>query len=198
MPGIGDLERNQIVAHIQSSIQNIDELINDLNIILAAKSDINSKKEIVEFSDVIKHIKSILEKQFSESKTKLKLSISDEAGSIYSIRSYLKSIIYNLLNNAMKYRSQGTETIVSIDITKQGSFIQILIQDNGIGIDLEKHGTDIFGLYKRFHTNFEGKGLGLNMTKTQIESLGGSISVESTPKVGTQFKIMLPIQDETI
>ena len=63
------------------------------------------------------------------------------------------------------------------------------ISDNGMGIDLEKNGDKLFGMYKTFHGNADAKGLGLFITKNQIEAMGGSISVESVPNEGTCFSI---------
>jgi signal transduction histidine kinase len=57
-----------------------------------------------------------------------------------------------------------------------------------------KWGAQIFGLYKKFNFNKEGRGLGLHMTKTEVESLGGTIEVESRVGVGTTFIIRLPIE----
>jgi signal transduction histidine kinase len=69
----------------------------------------------------------------------------------------------------------------------------ISFKDNGTGIDLKLHGNKLFGLYNRFHSNIEGKGVGLFMVKTQIEVLGGKISVTSEPGKGTEFIIELPL-----
>jgi signal transduction histidine kinase len=71
--------------------------------------------------------------------------------------------------------------------------VQISFTDNGKGIDLKNHGKQLFRLYKRFDTTVEGKGLGLFMVKTQVESLGGTISVNSEIDKGTQFIIQLPL-----
>jgi sensor histidine kinase regulating citrate/malate metabolism len=67
------------------------------------------------------------------------------------------------------------------------------IRDNGLGINLEKHKNDIFGLYKRFHTHIEGKGMGLYLVNVQIESLGGSIEINSKVNEFTEFIINIPI-----
>jgi sensor histidine kinase regulating citrate/malate metabolism len=67
--------------------------------------------------------------------------------------------------------------------------LELIFADNGSGIDLEKNGKDIFGLYKRFNTDIEGKGMGLFMVKAQVEILCGKISVESVENTGTRFKI---------
>ena len=64
--------------------------------------------------------------------------------------------------------------------------------DKNLPLVLEKHGDKIFGLYKRFHLNIEGKGLGLFMVKTQIETLGGTIKIDSEEGKGTEFTIELP------
>jgi len=71
--------------------------------------------------------------------------------------------------------------------------IELLFTDNGMGIDLEKSGELVFGLYRRFHTNIEGKGMGLFMVKTQVEILGGKISIKSAENKGTEFKIEFEI-----
>jgi signal transduction histidine kinase len=65
----------------------------------------------------------------------------------------------------------------------------MMIKDNGIGIDLNRHRNSIFGLYQRFHTNADSVGLGLFIVKTQITALGGSIDVESDVDKGTSFYI---------
>ncbi|MNV91123.1 Sensor protein ZraS [compost metagenome] len=61
---------------------------------------------------------------------------------------------------------------------------------------MDKYGNQLFGLYKRFDTDVEGKGMGLFMVKTQIEDLGGSVQVQSEPEKGTTFHIVLPINTQ--
>ncbi|MEZ4804173.1 MAG: PAS domain S-box protein [Bacteroidia bacterium] len=192
MTGVQFKEKEQIILHIQNSILKIEELISDLNIILAARSDINSKREKINFTKLIRRVQSILENQIDDTKTTIYLNVSDDANEIYSIRSYIKSAFYNLINNAIKYRSSERAPRIEISIVRKSEFIEIVVKDNGIGIDLNKYGNEVFGLYKRFHTNIEGKGLGLNMTKTQIETLGGKIRIESQIGVGSTFTITLP------
>ncbi|MCX6295044.1 MAG: ATP-binding protein [Bacteroidetes bacterium] len=108
------------------------------------------------------------------------------------MKSYIESIFYNLISNAIKYRSNEGKHHIVISTKKEKNIFHFTISDNGKGIDLEKNGKYIFGLYKRFHSEVEGKGLGLHMVKTQVEALGGHISVESEVEKGTTFKITLP------
>lgn len=191
---IDEEERLKIIGHIRYSILKIDELIQDLNIILAARSDINSKKELVVFEEIILSVKQTLEKQILETNTHIFTNIDEDAKAIFSIKSYVKSIVYNIVNNSIKYRAPGRIPEINIDIKRQEMDYLIKISDNGIGIDLERYGKEIFGLYKRFNFSVEGKGLGLNMTKAQIEALGGNVVIESEVGKGTSFNILLPYE----
>ena len=76
-----------------------------------------------------------------------------------------------------------------MEAEKNQNYVIFKIMDNGLGIDLEKNKTKIFGMYKTFHNNKNALGLGLFMTKNQIEAMGGSISVESQVNIGTTFTI---------
>ncbi|MCC6817619.1 MAG: PAS domain-containing protein [Bacteroidia bacterium] len=192
MPNVDDEEKEKIIEHIRFSILKIDDLIQDLNIILAARSDINSKREMVDFEEAIMSVKHTLEHQILESDTRITMRIANDAKSIFTIKSFLKSSIYNLINNAIKYRSPERRPEIDIEIDKLNHNYVIKVADNGIGIDLERYGKEVFGLYKRFNYSVEGKGLGLNMTKAQIEALGGNIELESELGVGTTFTIYLP------
>ena len=69
--------------------------------------------------------------------------------------------------------------------------IYMIFEDNGIGIDLERHGDKVFGMYKTFHKNADAKGIGLFITRSQVESLGGTIKIESTVNAGTKFTLKL-------
>ena len=105
------------------------------------------------------------------------------------VPAYLDSIILNLISNAVKYRSPNRKPLIIINAVKSKEGVLLSISDNGLGIDLEKYGDKIFGMYKTFHDNKESRGLGLYMTKRQIEIMGGTINVESQVGKGTTFKI---------
>ena len=95
----------------------------------------------------------------------------------------------NLFTNAVKYRSPKRELEIFIQTTKNNSEIILEFQDNGIGINLERHKERLFGLYQKFHNHPESKGLGLYLVKSQLEALGASIQIESEVDVGTKFLI---------
>jgi signal transduction histidine kinase len=106
-----------------------------------------------------------------------------------TLKSYLYSIFYNLISNSIKFRQKQVPCIIEIKSNLLKNNVELIFTDNGMGIDLKKKGDHIFGLYKRFHPHTEGKGMGLFMVKTQVETLSGKISIESEVNKGTQFRI---------
>lgn len=115
------------------------------------------------------------------------------ASIVIPIKSYIHSIFYNLISNSIKYRKPGKIAAIEVKTVLIAGKILISFKDNGVGIDLTKNGNKIFGLYKRFHHEVEGKGLGLFMVKTQVEALGGNIRVNSKPGEGAEFIVELPL-----
>ncbi|MFA0963966.1 ATP-binding protein [Roseivirga sp. BDSF3-8] len=103
---------------------------------------------------------------------------------------YLESLLLNLITNAIKYRSPGRPPIIHITSFYKNGYKALSVADNGSGIDLEIHGHDVFKLHKRFHPNKPGKGIGLFMTKSQTESLGGSLEVASEKGKGSVFTVI--------
>jgi signal transduction histidine kinase len=94
-----------------------------------------------------------------------------------------------LISNSIKFKKEGTQPTIEITSRKMNNGLELIFKDNGLGIDLEKRGGQVFGLYKRFHDHAEGKGMGLYMVKNQVELLGGKIYIESKVNQGTSFRI---------
>ena len=117
----------------------------------------------------------------------------DEVAEIFTIKGYIYSIFQNLVTNSIKYRQTNVPIIIRISAKKQDDMAVFTFTDNGKGIDLVRYGEQLFGLYKRFDFSVEGKGVGLFMVKMQVQSLGGTISVQSQPGVGTTFTVKLPL-----
>lgn len=104
----------------------------------------------------------------------------------------LKSILYNLVTNAVKYASPERDPVINISTQRDSKGAVVLaVKDNGMGMDLERNGTKLFTLFKRFHTQVEGTGIGLYMIKKLVEEKGGSIQVESQPGQGSVFYVTL-------
>lgn len=95
------------------------------------------------------------------------------------------------MSNAIKYYDENKKPEIRISSKKQDSYILLIVQDNGIGIDLERHRDRVFTPFKRFTTKAEGKRIGLNIIRTMIEKNGGRIEIESEVGRGTSFYVYL-------
>ena len=137
---------------------------------------------------VMHHVEDVLKAEIHESNATLKVNFS-KCTEIDFVPAYLESILLNFTSNALKYRNPDVPLVITIESDVEAGKPILKVSDNGLGIDLEKHGGQLFGMYKTFHGNPNARGIGLFMTKNQVESLGGKISVESEPNKGTAFKI---------
>jgi len=185
-------EKEEVIDRVSLSIKNIDAVILDLNHILQARELVNEKKENVYFGDLVSAIKTSIHNTIVNEKVELTCNFR-EADSLFTIRSYLYSIFYNLASNSIKYRQTGVAPVITIESRKLKDKIELHFKDNGKGIDLDKNAGELFGLYKRFDTTMEGKGMGLFMVKTQVEALGGTIRIKSQLGEGTEFVIQFPV-----
>lgn len=185
--------RQEVVERLSLSIKNIDTVIKDLNNVLQSRKPVNEKKETVNLKSLCDDI--ITNTYNSIIKENVKLDYSfDEVEFVFTIRSYLYSIFYNLISNSIKYRQTGIAPVITITSHKVKDKVELRFKDNGKGIDMEKNGAQLFGLYKRFDTSVEGKGMGLFMVKTQVEALGGTIEINSKLGEGTEFIITLNLK----
>jgi PAS domain S-box-containing protein len=185
---INDSELSEIINGFKKSTHLLNETINDLVKIIVIKDKISIQKENVTINEVVEHVFSQLKFQIEQSKPILKLNF-DEADTIYTNKAYLESILINLLTNSIKYKSETKKLKISITIKKTNNSTILKFKDNGIGIDLKRNSEHIFGLYQRFHDYPDSKGLGLYLVKSQIESLGGTIAIESEVNKGTEFTL---------
>ena len=182
-----DVETQQeVIDRIFTSTKNIDTTIKDLNQILQTRKPVGSKKEKVDFEAMVDAVKTSLRNIIAVEKVKINCDFTS-VDSMFTTRSYLYSIFYNLTSNSIKYRKTDVAPLISITSRKIDDIIELRFKDNGKGIDLDKNAEDVFGLYKRFDTSVEGKGMGLFMVKTQVAALGGSIHIESKLGEGTEF-----------
>ena len=110
---------------------------------------------------------------------------------IYANPAYTESILLNLLTNAIKYKHPNRQPVIEVNATIFEKELRLTIRDNGLGIDMAKHGKRLFGLYQTFHENADANGVGLYIVKFQVESMGGRIDVESEVGNGTTFSIFL-------
>jgi PAS domain S-box-containing protein len=182
-------EKEHVFQKFETVINHLSETLHDLMAALQIQEDVNIEREWIKFSDVFSKITSMLEGDILNTNATIKTDFSG-AEKVYYNRGYLESISLNLVSNALKYRSPEREPHVEISTyTDENGGVWLKVADNGLGINLQRHGKKLFGLHKTFHRHKEAKGVGLYLTKTQIETLGGSISATSEVDKGTEFTI---------
>jgi PAS domain S-box-containing protein len=185
--------QKEIVSGISDSVKKLDGVITDLNHILEQKQSVIQNKEIVDFTELTLDIKYSIDKLIQKERVSLRLNF-EKIPAIFTIKSYMHSIFYNLIHNSIKYRRLGCSPIIDISSSFENNEILLVFKDNGMGMNVENLGAKIFGMYKRFHPEIsDGKGIGLYMVKTQVQSLGGTISVLSEVNRGTEFTIRFPV-----
>ncbi|MDB4901824.1 MAG: putative two-component hybrid sensor and regulator [Mucilaginibacter sp.] len=184
-------ERTETENFLFQSILKLDEIVIDLNHILDVRREINEEKEKVIFSELLRDVLTGFQLVIDRENIRVLTDFS-EAREIFTIKSYLYSIFFNLVSNSIKYRQPGKPPVIEIKSWIEDIKMMISFKDNCRGIDLAKKENEVFGLYKRFHLDVEGKGMGLFMVKSQVTTLGGSIAIQSQPGVSTTFLIELP------
>ena len=184
-------KQKELVQDLSTSALGLDSVIKDINHILQVKHEVTENKELISFSHLMEEIKISNNNQIVGRNVEIITDFS-EVDEIFSLKVYLHSIFYNLISNGIKYSKPNVPSIIEIKSKKDKGKIIITFKDNGLGIDVKTVGNKLFGLYKRFHFHVEGKGMGLFMVKTQVEAIGGTITVESEVDKGSEFTICLP------
>jgi PAS domain S-box-containing protein len=177
-----------LIEKFEEATNQLNQTLNDLVNVLVIKSNNNIERESIHFSNVYADVKKNVESLLAQQNGHIEADFS-AVDQIHYNRIHIESIFLNMISNAIRYRSSERTPDIKIRSYKKPGWVVVAFQDNGLGMDLKRYGDRLFGLYQRFHENKEGKGLGLYMTRSQVMAMGGKIEVESTPGVGTTFKI---------
>lgn len=181
-------EKLELLKSIDDIAISLNETIEHLNEVVTIQTSTNKSKVSVSFDSTINLVKKSISQIIAKNNTTIHTDFSN-LETIDYIPAYLESILLNLITNAIKYKHPDRSPLIYIKTYKDNSNAILEITDNGLGIDLEKFGHKIFGMYNTFHLNKDAKGIGLFITKNQIEALNGEITVESKVNQGTTFKI---------
>jgi PAS domain S-box-containing protein len=183
--------RHQFVDGLILSSANLDATLRHLNELLNIQSRVNIHNETINFEEVVQRTIQSIALDVKANKVVFDMKM-DENFTLMTDRAYLDSIVLNLLSNAIKYRKPDVSPQITIKTGENKQMMWFSVSDNGLGIDLKKYGDRVFGMFKTFHGNRDARGIGLFITRNQIEALGGKIEVESTPNIGTTFTVYLP------
>ena len=183
--------KNPLFQNFKNVIDNLMESVQNLSEVADIQISDSTLMESINLVDVV--YSSILNVSALARTSEVAIHFNPKKSQslVFGNLSYLESITLNLLTNAIKYSDPKKERKVEIRISKSSEWTIVEVEDNGLGIDLKRQGRKMFGMYKTFHDHPDSRGIGLFITKNQIEALGGKIEVESEEGVGTTFKVYL-------
>jgi PAS domain S-box-containing protein len=107
------------------------------------------------------------------------------------VRANLRSVLYNLLSNAVKYADPSRPARIQVRTELANGVPVLVVQDNGLGMNLARHGHELFHLFRRFHGHVPGSGVGLYLVHRLVEQAGGRLEVESEVGQGSTFRVYL-------
>ncbi|WP_103069164.1 ATP-binding protein [Aquimarina sediminis] len=181
-------EKIGLIKEIKQISYSLNTTIEHLNEIVAIHTNKDQQKKAIKFIDAFNLVTNGIGQMIAVSKTKFIIDFSD-LEEINYISAYLESILLNLITNAIKYKHPDRDPVIRIRTYVNDDNKYLEISDNGIGIDMQLFKDKIFGMYKTFHYNKDAVGIGLFLTKNQVESLNGKITVDSEVDKGTTFTI---------
>lgn len=188
-------ERLEYINMLGSSSSKLLETLDHLNEIIKINDQVLSNRITLNLHKEVLRVLEILSASIIASSADIIIDINKNISILYD-PAYLESIFLNLITNSIKYKKQDTRLKIIIKGERKEKYILISVEDNGIGIDLEAHGSRLFEMYTTFHTHPDARGLGLFLVKNQVESLGGEIYAESQIGKGTKFFVSLLTQSQ--
>lgn len=174
---------------VATSIARLNKVIKELTEISRIQKDVEDDQESISLEEIAREVLLSLEDDIQRQQATIKTNFS-AAPAIYGSKKNLKSIIYNLVSNGLKYRAPDRPCIIQIRTFAEPAHWDLEVEDNGLGIS-DNHKDKIFNMFRRFHDHVEGTGIGLYIVKRIVENQGGSIGFESEEGKGTVFQVRL-------
>ncbi len=181
-------ERGNYINLLGKVSTNLNQTLHDLNEVVSINTNMDIKAEMLNVSEYLDNTLEILGLQINSKNARVEKNVPRDMEVSFN-PAYMESVLLNFLTNALRYSDPERRPEIKVKGYKDKANWILEIGDNGIGIDLEQHGDKVFGLYKTFSGRKDARGVGLFITKNQINAMGGRVDVESKPGKGTTFKI---------
>lgn len=181
-------EKDNIIRMLTEASDGLLETLENLNEVVAISTNTNIEKKPVDLCNLISKVEQNLIGFLQTNKADIINEIPQET-TLNVVPAYMESILMNFITNAIKYQHPQRDPVIRISISNNDKHTILSIEDNGMGIDLNKYGEKLFGMYKTFHDNPDARGIGLYITKNQIEAMNGKVIACSEVGEGTTFKI---------
>lgn len=183
-------KKKELIEFLITIANDLQETVHYLNEVLQIQTNLNQQIKSINLHTETEKIISNLKGIITDTSTVIHNEIPINLHINYSPE-YIEGVLLNLITNAIKYRHTNRNPVIYIKTQLSEKYIILHIEDNGMGIDLDLHGQKLFGMYKTFHTNKDARGLGLFITKNQVDAMGGKIEVESEVDKGSTFKVFI-------
>ena len=177
----------EILNMMEGSIKSLKQVISDLGEVVKIQQN-EDQPEKVSIAGLITEIKETLREVIKTSHAEIQLDLTGFEHLLYS-RKNLRSILYNLISNAIKYADPKRIPQISVRTSIASSGEHVLeVEDNGLGLD-PANKSNIFAMFKRLHDHVEGSGVGLYLVKKILDNTRDSITVDSEVGKGSVFKV---------
>ena len=184
-------EKDDLITHLKTVSDSLKNTIDNLKEIVSINSSKNYEASQINPKEFIDKSIDNLILEATNTNARISNKIDAKLELNYS-KAYFESITQNLLTNALKYAHPSRYPEIMVGSYETADSIFLTFKDNGIGIDLNTHQDNVFGLYQTFHNNKDSEGVGLYITKNQMESVGGKITIESEINKGSTFTLEFP------
>lgn len=181
-------EQHELFGMLRIVSIDLDETIHKLHEVINIQNSVNVLLKKTNLKQHVEKAVFTLENIAMLNKAEINNKVSHRLN-IFFNPAYLDNVLINLLSNAIKFKHPERHPKITIDTEENEEFLILAIRDNGMGIDMQKNGEKLFGLFQALHNNRASRGFGLFMSKSQIETMKGKISVESELGEGSVFKI---------
>ncbi len=181
-----EAKESELFTHMRTTIEKLKGTLEDLSSIAKLQQALAQPLEPVSFPEMLREVAAELFSTINQTSAQLEVDFGVET--ISYPRAHLRSILFNLLSNALKYRAPHRLPRIEIATEREADQVWLSVRDNGLGIPKEQF-EKVFAAFKRVHSHVEGSGVGLYMIKRMVENHGGTISFQSQLGVGTTFMV---------
>ena len=184
-------EFKTLLEFVDVALTKMNNIITDLTEIRKDGHKYKTENELLNFEDILEDVRLTLSDDIYAAKAIItsKINVSE----ITFSKRKLRTIIYNLINNAVKFKATKRQPEIMVTTHKKKEFMVISVKDNGIGIEKNKFEA-IFSKYYRLENDIDGSGIGLYLIKEIVNNAGGKVVVKSEVNKGTEFQIYLKIK----
>jgi signal transduction histidine kinase len=181
-------EKSELLQHLKRVSLSLNDTLYNLNEVVSIRNNMNMVIEPLNLREYILQALGVLSEQIIQKNVQIINNVPEDTLVNYN-PAYLESVVLNFISNAIKYSSPERQPKIELSVFHEKENMIFKVSDNGIGIDMKKNGDKLFGMYKTFNNNPDARGIGLFITKNQIDAMGGKVEVESELGIGTSFRI---------